>query len=380
MKGHIKQRSSGTWTIVLSLGYDPKTGKRSQKWRTVKGTKKDAEKELRRLLKPIDEGRKVVPSKLTVGDYLEQWLAAIEPEVGHKTLVRYHGIIENNVVPHLGDVELQKLDALQVQGFYSALLKSGRKKGSGGLSPQTVRHVHAVLRNALRRAVAWDKLAASPLDRVKPPAAPDDEARVLEPDEQAGLLAAARGTRLFAPVIFSLGTGLRRGELLALKWSDITGNEARIRRAAGQTQGTVSIKAPKSRAGRRTIVLPASVLEALQAHRALVAAERLKAGAAYQDEGYLFPDYLGGLWKPDTFTAAFRRLVRDTGLDGVGHHTLRHTHASALLRSGVDIKTVAQRLGHADVALTLRTYAHVLGGAQDEAAKKADALLREVLG
>lgn len=381
MKGHIRRRGKASWAIILDIGRDA-DGKRQQRWHSVKGTKKEAEIELGRLLHSMSSGGYVEPSRLTVAEFLRKWLDdCAKPNVAGKTLERYEQLATQHLIPALGHIALSKLHPLHIQGCYSEKLSAGRKDGQGGLSPQSVVHLHRVLRTALNQAVKWQMLARNPADAVEAPRAPRREMRALDEDGTSRLLASFERSRLYAPILLAVTTGLRRGELLGLRWQDVNldGAQLAICQALEQTKAGLAFKQPKTQRSRRTVALPQLAVEALRRHKAQQAAERLAIGPAYQDNGLVFARFDGTPWEPDAFSSAFAAQVRRSGLPHVRFHDMRHSHASQLLRQGVNAKVVSERLGHASVGFTLDVYSHVLPGMQDDAARRIDAALRPVL-
>ena len=221
MKGHIRKRGERSWAVVLDVGRDAE-GKRRQKWHRVSGTKKDAQRELNRLLFELDEGIYIEPAKLSVGDYLERWLDDYAANnVARKTLERYTEIIRDHLKPAIGHVMLPKLQPLHIQSYYSKALSEGRKDGKGGLSAQTVLHHHRVLRGALKQAMRWQMLARNPADAVEPPRPERQQMKALDEAETVYLLEAAKNSRLYRPIFLAVTTGMRRGEILAVRWSAI---------------------------------------------------------------------------------------------------------------------------------------------------------------
>jgi integrase len=261
MKGHVKQRAPGSWSLVLELGTDQETGKRKQKWVTVRGTKRHAETELTRLLNELNTGTFVEPSRLTVPEYLDRWLIDYaEPNVSPKTIERYRSIITHHLKPAFGNLPLTKLAPLHIQAHSTKAMKDGGRKDGreGGLSAQTVLHHHRVLHEALAMGVKWQLLARNPADAVEPPKVRKKKVKPIDETESVWLMEAALGTRLYVPIMLSICAGLRRGEILPLKWTDYEPALCRlwIRRALIETkeQG-VLIKETKSERVR-SITLP----------------------------------------------------------------------------------------------------------------------------
>lgn len=307
----------------------------------------------------------------TLSEYLTMWLADYaKPNVTAKTYERYERIVESNIKPHLGHVRLCDLKPLQIQSFYTLLLREGRVKG-GGLSPLTVQHVHRLLRKALHQAVRWEILDRNPADGADSPRVPRKEMHALDREGLTRLLTLLRGNKLYLPVLLAATTGMRRGEIMALRWSDIDldARVLRVARSLQQTSAGLEFKEPKSVRGRRNIQLAQATVDALKTHRAV------------HDTGsdglvVCRPD--GSPWPPDQLSAEFHIFARRNGF-AIRFHDLRHTHASNLLRDGVPVNVVSQRLGHAEPAITLNVYSHVLPGMQEEAAAKVDAMMAQVL-
>lgn len=381
MKGHLKKRSNGSWSIVIELGRDPH-GKRRQAWHTVRGTKKQAQEELTRLLHQMQTGEYVEAHRLTVQDYLERWLDAYaKPHVSTKSYARYAGICRGHLIPALGNYPLAKLTPLHIEGCLASARESGRLNGEGALSEQTLLHHHRVLKLALKTAIKWRLMVRNPADAVAAPRPVRHEMRALNEQETMMLLDAAKGARLYVPLVVTVTTGLRRGELLALRWQDVDLDRGTIavRQALEQTCGLIQFKKPKTRKSQRTIALLSITVEALRAHKVEQKKLRLLVGPAYEDQGLIFARQDGSVWPPNGLTSSFRKLIKKVGLGALRFHDLRHSHATQLLRQGVHPKVVSERLGHASIAITLDTYSHVLPGIQEEAAIKLDIALRAAM-
>ncbi len=378
MRGHIKQRAKGSWSIVIDLGRDA-AGKRKQKWSTLRGTKKEAQAELTRLLNEINTGEYIEPSRMLVSEYLKRWLKDYaEPSVSPKTNERYAQIIRDNINPTLGNYHLSKLKPLHIQSFYTDCLTSGRKDGKGGLAAQTVLHFHRLLHRALSQAVKWQLLARNPVDAVEPPRPERTEMNAINEASTAQLLDKLTGSVLFSPVLFAVTTGLRRGELLALRWKDVNLDEGRItvNQSLEQTKAGLRFKSPKTERSRRQVPLPSVTVDLLKDHKRNQNEERLRLGPIYQNNDLVFPRPDGSAMPPDSFSTNFAAFIRRSGLKHIRFHDLRHSHATQLLLQGVHPKIVSERLGHSNIGITLDTYSHVLPGMQEDAVLKIDASLR----
>jgi integrase len=377
MRGFLKQRAKGSWSLVLYLGKD-ESGRARQKWHTVRGSRKDAERELARLVTALGSGSYIEPTRMTLGQYLAHWLQSYaRPNVSPKTCERYAEIVRCHLVPALGHLVLAKLTPLQLQEYYSWALEAGRRSGRGGLSPQTVLHHHRVLRQALGQAIRWQLVARNVADAVEPPRPAHRPLRALDEGQTAVLVEAMRHGPFALPVLLAVTTGMRRGEILGLRWHDLDldAGRATVQRTLEETRAGVRPKQPKTAKGRRVVALPLVAVEALRRCRAETRGDDSVGG-----EASVVTRRLGQPWSPDEFSRAFASAMRRAGLGGVRFHDLRHTHATLLLRQGVHPKIVSERLGHATVSITLDTYSHVLPGMQEEAARKLDAALRPLLG
>jgi integrase len=382
MQGHIRQRGKTSWAVVLDIGVKP-NGRRNVKWHSVKGSREDAERERVRLLHELNIGAYIEPAHETVATYLRRWLDDYaRMKVSAKTFERYEEIVEKQLIPALGHYKLAKLRPPHIQGYYAKACATGRRDGKGGLSAQTVLHHHRVLREALQRAVKWGLLAINPADAVEPPRPKRKETRVLDEAESAKLLAAARDGRYYVPVLLAVTTGMRRGEILGLRWSDLDldAGTLAVRQTLEQTRAGLAFKEPKTQKSRRLVPLASIAVEALKAHRTTQVASRLALGTAYEDHGLVFPAPDGRPWNPASFSAAFVKFAAGAGLPKLRFHDLRHSHATQLLRLGIHPKIVSERLGHATTGITLDLYSHVVPGMQEDAVARVDKSLRLAIG
>jgi integrase len=379
MKGHIRERSPGHWAIVIDL-HDSETGKRRRKWHCFGGTKRQAQIECARLVSQIKDGLYVEPAKMTIRQFLDYWLDHMKSQVAPRTHERYGEVALKCIAPLLGNVLLPKLRAVQISAAYSTALAKGRRKGKGGLAPRTVVHMHRILRQALQQAVDWEMLARNPTDKLKPPKVEQAKMRALDAPETAALLEAIRPYRLFMPVLLAVTSGMRRGEITALRWGavDLVSAQAEIRLSTEQTRNGLREKETKTGRGR-TVALTALAVEELRRHKVRQAEELLRLGLRQSDDTYVVAQADGQPLKPNSLTHEFVRFIAGNELPRIRFHDLRHTHATQLLKSNVHPKIVQERLGHEDISTTLNLYSHVLPGMQDAAAKSVDLALREAL-
>jgi integrase len=327
---------------------------------------------MRRVMREVDTGTLVDPAHITVGEYLKRWLSdAAKQRLAAKSYERASGIIRLHLVPTLGSQPLAKLSPLHLQTLYGQLQ-------ADGMAAAGVRKVHAVVHSALSQAVKWRLLSVNPADGVDLPRIERAPIHALSEAETVQLLATAEGSRLYAPVLVALTTGLRRGELLGLRWQDVDleGGALSVVQSLEETGAGVGVKQPKTAGSRRRVTLPASTIAVLRAHRVAQDEERLRAGSRWHGSGLVFTTAGGQPWRPSAFSMAFKRLIASAGMPPMRFHDLRHTHASQLLRQGVHPKVVQERLGHANIGITMDLYSHVTAGLQDEAARLTDNLFK----
>jgi integrase len=382
--GHIRQRSAGSFEIRYSLGTDPATGKRRMATTTIKGDRRAAEKELRRLLRTLDTGEHVDPTRTTVRQWLTTWLAAVREEVSPKSHERYCEIVENFLAPELGALPITKLAPAHIQAVYTKWATEGRRDGKlGGLSPRTRRHMHRILRSALARAVEQQVLARNPADRFKKrlPKVERHEMMTLSAEQSARLLEAIRHTRVYWPVLLALSTGMRRGEVLALRWKNVDFERGmlRVMESLEQTKAGIRFKAPKTDR-TRVITLPSFAIEELRRLKREQAEELLMIGVRQIGETLACCRADGLPLQPQSLTHEFTYLVgRVKDLPRVRFHDLRHSHATELLSAGVHPKVAQERLGHSTISTTLDLYSHVTDTMQSDAAARLDAAFRPAM-
>jgi len=381
MRGSIIKRSENSYSIIINLGKDPSTGKRKQQWYSVKGTKKQAEKRLAELLHELDTGMLVKPSKLTVGQYLDQWLEGSRPNIAPNTAQTYAWFIDRHIKPTIGQIHLTTLRPERLQRLYSEKLTSGRRDGKGGLGSRSVRYIHTTIHKALKTAMKMGMIARNPADAVDIPKLERREMRVMTEIDLHIFLKYAGSTPYFALFYTALFTGMRRSELLALRWSDLDLLlcQASVTRSLHQLHNRELVfRQPKTAKGRRLIALSPSTVAVLKEHQTVQIEQRLAVGMTLQDDDLVFSQPDGKPLLPDSITVAWRNLARRSGLKGIRLHDARHTHASLLLKQGVHPKIVQERLGHASIAITLDTYSHVAPGLQQQAANGFDDIVLPV--
>jgi integrase len=376
MSGHILRRGKSSWRVKFDLAPDA-SGRRNTRFVTVKGKRQDAQRELTRLLGAAHAGTLAEPSATTVADYLRAWLDGA-PELANKTRERYRQLAEQQIIPHLGSLMLQKLRPAHVADWHTTLLKSGGKAGAP-LSSLTTGHAHRVLHGALARAVKSELLSRNVASAIAPPQVAQQEIGSLKADEVATVLKALDGHPLQPIAILALSSGARRGELLALPWDRVDLDKAtmRIEHSLEQTRAGLKLKAPKTRTSRRTVSLPPSAVEALRAHRRKQLEIRIALGQGKPDADTLvFCRIDGDPIPPNDLSRDWARFVKSRKLPRVSFHGLRHSHVSALIARGVDVLTISRRIGHTNAATTLRVYGHMFEQNDSTAVDAIEAALR----
>jgi integrase len=364
--GGIDERSPGHFRLRWRVD-----GKRFSK--PFRGSVGEARKELRRLIKSADDGQHVAPDKVTIADYLRDWLDA-DPGISPKTRERYRQLAECQIIPHLGATALQKLRPVQVSEWHKALLDTG-------LAPRTVGHAHRVLHRGLARAVKLEIVSRNVVHPVSPPKVEAAEIEILSPEQIAEVRAGLSGHPILPVFEVAIGSGMRRGEICGLVWGDLDLDQGivRVERSLEQTAAGVRIKPPKTKHGRRTIALPTIAAEALREHWRAQSELRLMLGIGRPGaEDCVFPSPASETFarrSPSALSDAWRDAVRWRKLPKVTFHALRHSHASTLIAAGVDVLTVSRRLGHATASITLNVYSHLIERNEDKAVAALDAAL-----
>ena len=360
----LKNRKTTTWEVRVDVppGSD---GKRRMKSVSVRGTKRDADMKLRTLLSSLDKGLSPDGSKVTTSQYLDWWLQTYAiPNVRPRTSERYGSDVRLHISPVIGSIRLSNLRAGDAQVVLSRMLDRG-------YSRQSVRHCYRVMRLALKHAVEKGILQVNVTDAVKPPRLEPIELELPSLEEVQHILELADTTPYRSALSFMVHTGCRRGEALGLEWRhvDLENGTASIVQSL-QRVGRTGLRflPPKSTKSRRSIALDEDTVEMLRSHRGGQILTMAQLGSAYEDNGLVFPGPMGKPLDPATLTRNFEKLARRAGKRHVRLHDLRHFHASLLLKAGVHLKVVQERLGHSSIAITADTYSHVAPSLQREAA------------
>lgn len=375
-EGSIRKRSDGRWEGRYTAGYDPETGKRITK--NVLGKTQAEVKE--KLAKAIEESKKldiVRSDEYTVAEWLRLWYELYaKPNIRPTTADSYHRSIESHVIPRIGEIKLKQLTSRDIQRMNKDLQENGRlrksKKQQRGLSNATVRGIHMMLHNALDRAVKERLILRNPTEDCIIPKIQKQEMKILYPEDMKAYLEAADKRGVLPMFYLELVTGIRKGELTALLWSDLDEERRTIsvsKQAVGDRNRNVTISRPKTENSVRKISIPQSAVELLrQEHE------------KHPDNLWMFPSpKTGEMYHPDSIAKLHEKILRDTGLEHIRFHDLRHTFATMALQNGVDVKTVSSMLGHYDAGFTLRTYTHATRQMQEQAAEKMGNFMERVM-
>ncbi|MED0676944.1 tyrosine-type recombinase/integrase [Aneurinibacillus thermoaerophilus] len=366
MKGHVRKRGN-KWSFVIDIGRD-ETGKRRQKRFSGFNTKKEAEKALAQKINELHTGQFVDATKETVGEYLSVWLEDKKAQVRPGTWKSYRWLV-NRMVEHIGKVKLADLKPQHLQKMYNQL-----QKGERPLSARSVLHAHLVIQEALDRAMKWGMIHRNVAEAVDAPRPKKVEMSVWNAEQIRQFLEVAKEDRHYIAFLLAITTGMRKGEILGLRWKDIDLEQGTlsVRQTFTRAEKGHDFQEPKSSSGLRSIALSPGTIEALRAHKIQQSKEKLKAGSLYQDIGMVVATSIGTPVLSRNLDRTWFRLMKKAGVPRIRFHDLRHTHATLMLKQGVHPKIVSERLGHANIGITLDTYSHVLPGLQEAAAKQFD--------
>ena len=379
--GPRKDDRSGSWWFVVDLPRGPK-GERRQARRRGFPTRKAAQEALDRLRVSAREGTFVEPTKITLATWLDRWCEGlVTAGRSPATIESYRRQLETHVVPHLGGLRLSALSAADLDALYARLLAGGRRDGRGGLSPRTVRYVHTIVSKSLSDAVRKRLLVRNPASDADPPSANSAAAPEMTwwtPTELRAFLVAVTSDDLYALWRLAAMTGMRRGEVCGLRWSDIDLEAGRL--SVRQQLTTVRHELifrerPKSDHGRRTIDLDVGTTRVLRDHRRAQLERRMVVGATWGEGDLVFCGLAGEPLDPESIAQRFEHRAAAAGVKRIRFHDLRHTHAAHLIAAGQDALVISKRLGHASVSFTYDKYGHLMSKADSEAATAVAALV-----
>ncbi|MHB8587243.1 MAG: tyrosine-type recombinase/integrase [Candidatus Dormibacteraceae bacterium] len=392
-EGTFRHRSDGRWSATISMGWGvARDGGPQRRRKTFYGrTRDEVKRQLWAALSSIDAGPRPTAGNQTVGQFLDDWLPAVRDTIAASTYDGYEHLIRLHIKPGLGRIKLSKLTPQEVQAWMNAKRRQPRLNPHTAnavlppLSARTIQYAHAVLRHALATAVDWDLIPRNVASAAKPPRITRAPVEPLTPPQAVQLLSAAdeAGDRLVNLYAVAIAEGLRQGELLGLKWQDVDGKAGQlwIVRSVQVVDGKPTFIEPKTHRSRRAIQLSQTGIQALQAQRELqhrerdIAGNRWKRDVASVFNDLVFTNSRGGPMDGTTVTMAFQRRLAESGLPRQRFHDLRHATATFLLAQDVPMKIVSEKLGHAQIGITMNLYSHVTLAMQQEAADRMDQLL-----
>lgn len=376
-EGSIVQRKDGRWMASMTIGRDPETGKLKRAYFYGK-TRQEAAEQLAKALRDKGQGVFVAPHKLIVGEWLDTWLHEYKkPRLRPITYDTYVMIVRRHIRPALGHVLLRDLRPEHVQRYYN-------EKAQGGLDPRTIKLHHVILSNALTLAEKHQLVLRNVCRLVEPPRQTRKEMQTLTLEQiTTQLVPAIENDRFYAPIYLAFTTGLRRGELLGLRWRDIDldAGVLHVRQTLSRVKNHetgktyLTFQEPKTPQSRRSVPLTEASVVALKRHRGRQAQEKLLLGPAYEDQGLAFCREDGQPIDPRNFNYHFTNVLQRAGLPHIRLHDARHTFATLLLEQGVAAKVAQTILGHGSIAITLDTYSHVSSELEKQAAAKLNAAL-----
>jgi integrase len=369
MKGYLVRRGKHSWRFKYDV---PGNGKRETRYVTLHGTRREAQAEAAKIVASLATGLHVDPSTETVAAFVERWLKDwAAANVSNQTYEGYAAMLRKHLSSRVGQMAIQKLRAADLQAIYAAM-------AADGLADRTRLHLHRVVHVMLKHATQWGVVPRNIADMVDAPRVRAQEIEILTAGEVQSVLVLLRDKPLYAITAMALATGLRRGELLALRWQDVDldGAHLRVERALEETKrGGLAFKSPKTRHGRRVVTLPASTVAVLREHWKVQQEHRLRFGLGKAGaDALVFPDWDGAPRSPRALTLEWGKMAKAAGLT-VSFHSLRHTHASVLIADGLDVLSLSRRLGHGSAAITLGVYGHLF-----KPDDRAAAIMEKALG
>ncbi|MDN9011061.1 site-specific integrase [Brevibacillus laterosporus] len=373
MKGHFRKRGS-KWSFAISLGVDPETGKRKQITKSGFKTKKEAEAACAEMITKYENGDLTISKKQSLGSYLEFWLENYaKNKLRSSTYANHEIAVNSRIKPVLGAVDLDKLTPIKVTKYLSDLQKEN-------LSADYIKYLHSVLKKALNQAVKWQLISKNVMDNVDPPRLEQKEIVTWSPEQANEFLDYARKDKYFIAFVLAIYTGMRRGEILGLRWKDVDFEQAKI--SIQQTlyrpakQG-ITFQEPKTKSAKRRISIPNFVIDELKAHKVRQNKNKLQYGEGYQDFDLIVAYDDGRPQDPRNLLRHYERLIKGCELPPIRFHDLRHTHATMLLQLGEHPKVVSERLGHSRVGITMDVYSHVMPDMQKDAADNFEKMMKQ---
>ncbi len=366
-EGSVFKRKDGLWVAQITI----ETGRQKSKYFH---SQREARDWLKLTQTQIDNGLNLSTANVDLATFLNKWFDAHKLSVRPNTSALYRQMLNNHVIPSLGKMKLKDIRPDHIQNFYTARMKAGTSVSVIGI-------IHAVLHLAFDQAMKWGLIGRNPVDAVTKPKRKSKEIKTLDENQARTFLSVAADTRYEAMYWMAITTGMRQGELLGLKWSDLDwrNRQIQVQRQVQLVPGEGYVfSAPKSNAGKRTIVLSGEMIEKLRKHLEFQNTERSFTGDQWKENDLIFASSVGTPMGHRPLTEKFKGFLKQAGLPDMRFHDLRHTAATLMLKQGVHPKIVQERLGHSNITMTLNTYSHVLPSMQEEMADKLDGLLMPI--
>ncbi|BAU29001.1 site-specific recombinase XerD [Aneurinibacillus soli] len=371
MKGYFRKRGE-KWSFTLDIGRDHETGKRKQKTMSGFKTKKEAEKACAELILKIENGSYQAYSKDSFAEFMKQFMEMQKQSVRATTLETQTFMLEKHLLPAFGPILLRDIKPHHIQKFYTDKLEAG-------LSGSYVHTIHCLLNKALRIAYEWGLIEKNVATLVKPPRKSSKEMKVWNIDQIQHFLEVTKECRFHLAYLLGIWTGMRRGEILGLRWQDvdIENGILSVRQTIYRGAHKLIIQEPKTKGSRRTITFPTSVSTALRRHKLRQQEVKLRMGTRHQEHDLVIAHDIGTPVDPSELTRWFKHWTKKAELPSIRFHDLRHTHATILMQLGENPKIISERLGHNNISITLDTYSHVLPNMQRDLANKLEATLQK---
>ncbi|SFA83026.1 Site-specific recombinase XerD [Lentibacillus halodurans] len=357
------RKDKTSWYYVIEMGKGI-NGKRKQKKKRGFKTKKEAHKAMTEMLHELNSGTYVEPKKITMNEFLSEWLKNKQLTVGENTYLKYSRTVNSHVIPYIGEIMLPDLSAMHVQQLYHTLSQEK------GLSNDNIRNVHKFLSQALKQGVKFEYIPKNVTEFIELPKVQKKEVEVWDLDEVQHFLEVTKTNRYYIVYQIAINTGMRQSEILGLRWKDIDFDRGVLNVRQTLSHFGELKNSTKTAAGARTIALPDQLMHELNKHKVNQAKEKLKSGTFYSDHGLVIATQEGTPLHPRNLLRNFYAQIKKANLKKISFHDLRHTHASLLLKQGAHPKVVSERLGHADTRMTLDTYSHLLPNMQEETAEQ----------
>ncbi len=368
------------WEARITVGHDPGTGKQIQKSFSGK-TQKEVREKMQAAAVAVNEGTYQEPSKMTVAQWLDIWVADYLNGVKPYTIASYTGIIRNHINPALGAIRLEALNAHTIQRFYNSLGKPN--KGRPALSPKTIKNVHGILHKALGQSVKVGYIHFNPADACTLPRMVKKEMQVLDEVHIKAFLNAIRGDRYETLFTVTLFTGMREGEVMGLTWDCVNFENGTItiskQLQREKKKGGAYLFAPLKNDKARTITPAPWVMQLLRIHKDKQLEQMQNVGELWENSGLVFTDEVGHHLAISTLYNHFKAVVTNIGMPNIRFHDLRHSYAVASIRSGDDIKTIQSNLGHATAAFTLDVYGHATDQMKQASAERMEQYIKDIL-